>query len=223
MEYKFSDADFANATQVNIEQLQDEVNTSAIVPNVTSMALEDFTSSFEVTVTFDGVISVEEEAILVDIITNYEYRGYKDTVAVLKDVKSPGTNGGTFTSYTWITRELNTLIGDVNFVALNNNEFTITEGVYNISIISPACNVKNHQVRLHNVTTAADVEYGTSEYTTNGIVSNSTLNTIVKLTETNAFKVQHICYETTQNIGLGKATGFAVSEVYCTITIHKLI
>jgi hypothetical protein len=223
MEYKFDNTNFLNAVKVNLEQLQTEIK-SAINVNIINVALEAFSDSiFNVVITFDTALSEAEEEVLGVIIENYTYQGYQDTVALLKDVKPPGTNGGTFQSNTWIMRELNTLIGDVNFVILDNSQFTITEGTYNVRVSAPACNVQNHQIKLYNSTTSSDIEYGTSEFAASEVISNSTLNTILKLTESNTFEIQHICYKTVNNIGLGKATGFAINEVYCSVFIQKLL
>src|SRR5690606_21247003 len=59
-------------------------------------------------------------------------RVYKTRVAYLKDVKPSGTAGGTFTSGSWQTRDLNTIEGDSSFVSLASNQFTLQPGTYHI-------------------------------------------------------------------------------------------
>ena len=43
---------------------------------------------------------------------------------VVKDVKSTGAEGGTFTSGDWRTRDLNTVEGNSDLVTLPSNAFT---------------------------------------------------------------------------------------------------
>lgn len=220
--YYFTEVDFTNATNVNVEQLQKLITDSTIAPAVINTSLESVSDGiFIITIFFTSALSEAEETTLHDIVDAYTYNSYADVVAVLKDIKSPGINGGTFTSGSWNTRELNTLIGNVGFVALNNNQFTLDPGTYSISVNSPACDVDNHQIRLKNMTLNTIIEYGTSEFATKGIVSNSTLHIMINIPTSYTYEVQHICFTTAANIGLGKATGFAVSEIYTTAIIQK--
>lgn len=75
-------------------------------------------------------------------------------VVYLKDVRLPGTNGGTFPSSTWGQRALNTIENPSGYtwVSLNGNQFTLAPGQYEILATVPSHWCNRAQARLRNVT-----------------------------------------------------------------------
>ena len=92
---------------------------------------------------------------------------------------------------------------------------------YIITIKAPAVNVLSHQIRLQNITDATTEDYGTGNFSNNGITSYSEINHTMTVSADKVFEVQHICGQTTLNIGLGRGTGFGTNEVYTSVTISK--
>jgi hypothetical protein len=83
----------------------------------------------------------------------------------IQDQQAQNTNGGTFTSGAWQTRVLNTEASDTGgYASLSSNQITLAAGTYECFIICPAHHVNRHQARLYNITDAAVVLTGTSEY-----------------------------------------------------------
>lgn len=221
--YTYDEQDFKNASQINIEDLQKIITDSAISSaEVSYITYETKTvSTFVVDVVFDGTLSGGDITILNGIIEAYEYYSYADITATLKDLKSVGTNGGTFTKSAWRTRDLNTLSGDVNFVTLSSNQFTLIAGSYTITAKAPACDVRNHQIRLYNITDASLTSMGSNAFSWGGVMTSSDIYTTITISATKTYEIQHICSDTSTNIGFGKATGFNTDELYTTVLITK--
>jgi hypothetical protein len=146
----------------------------------------------------------------------------KQEMYVIKDIKSIGSAGGTFTRDLWITRTLNNLesINGTN-VTLNNNEFTLQSGKWALRAICPAFNVNNHTARIYNVSDTVTSIIGTSSTTNGSSTSFSEINGIINISSSKIFRIQHICSTTRTNNGLGNPTGYG-SEVYTTVILTKL-
>jgi len=83
------------------------------------------------------------------------------SVAVIADVKSVSTHGGTFTAGAWQTRDLNTEISDAdNIVSISSNQFTLIPGTYLIQFGAPAYGVSYHRARLYDITNSAVIAQG---------------------------------------------------------------
>lgn len=142
-------------------------------------------------------------------------------VAYVKDVKSSGVGGGTFTSGAWQTRDLNNLSGD-NFLSVSSNQFTLTPGKYDVEITAPAYEVNFHQARLQNITDAIRQILGSVSYSESGASGNvSNISRIVgsfELSSQKVFEVQHRC---TTSGTFGNA-GSIADEIYTQVKITKL-
>lgn len=145
-------------------------------------------------------------------------------VAYLKDVKPSGTNGGTFTSGAWRTRELNTIEGDSEIVSLSGNQFTLQPGKYTLGGSCPIYGVvAAHQTRLRNITDGTTVFMGTSDYNATTTSSGrSDLDGMITIVNPTTFEIQHIAGATQSNTGFGLPSAFGENEVYSQIKIVKI-
>lgn len=149
----------------------------------------------------------------------------KPRTAYVKDVKSSGTAGGTFTSGAWQTRDLNTLEGDTEFVSLSSNQFTLSEGKYEIEAIAQAYAVDKHAIKLRNTTDSTDDIIGGVTFSDNldgGHSNNSVLKGQIDITSSKTFEIQHRSDLTQASNGFGLAFGVGVSEIYCQVKITKI-
>jgi hypothetical protein len=217
----YTDDDFKNAAQINIEDLQNIINASAITS--AAVLYINYTTNndntFSAGIVFDGSVSPGDITLLDNIITAYTYNSYSETYATIKDVKPAGSNGGLFTANAWQTRILNTIEGDMKFASLSNNVITLQPGNYSIFIKAPACDVRNHQSRLWNIVDSTAI-MGSNAYSYNGIMTSSDIFTVLSVSAEKTFRIEHICSDTSANIGFGKATGFASDEIYTIISIQ---
>lgn len=144
--------------------------------------------------------------------------------AYIKDIKSDGTDGGTFTSGAWQTRDLNTLEGDSSFVTLSSNQFTLPPGKYEIEAKAPALGGDDHKIKLYNATDAIDEIIGSSGYSRNSS-SNQTDSLFVgkiEITTSKTFEIRHRCQTTVATFGFGTASTFGVDEIYTQVKITKV-
>ena len=143
-------------------------------------------------------------------------------VAFLRDVKSSGTDGGTFTSGAWQTRDLNTIEGDSEIVSLSANQFTLQAGKYVIEASAPAWSVNYHKSKIRNITGSSDAILGSSMYTNSGATNCSTIYGTLIVNSPTVFELQHRCSVTGANTGLGVPATFGVDEVFAQVKITKL-
>jgi hypothetical protein len=149
---------------------------------------------------------------------------YAISVARITDSKASGTDGGTFTSGAWRTRDLNAIEDDPDsIVTLSSNQFTLGAGTYLIQWSAPAFDIGRHRTQLWDVTGSTDLAKGTSEYvgTTDDSQTRSFGFDIVTLTASNAFEIQHRSDNSQSGNGFGVASSMA-AEKYTMVTIFKL-
>lgn len=146
-------------------------------------------------------------------------------VMIIEDQKASGVVGGTFTAGSWVTRDLNTISGDI-FGSLESNQFTFPSGTYYLEIFAPASEVALHKAKLvaDPNGTPIDFKIGTSATCNNSsyVYSESRIQIKFTITETTTFEVQHRCTITASSIGFGRPTSLGVNEIYTTIKAYKL-
>lgn len=165
--------------------------------------------------------SVSTAKIVDDAVTSAKYA---ISVAVLVDEKAENTDGGTFTSGAWQTRDLNTEVSDPDgIVTIASNQFTLGAGTYLIAWECPAYRVQFNQSRLFDVTGSAAVEGGMSNYaeSTSQFWGVSNGSAVVSPTSSNVYEIQHFAHTTRNSDGFG-VRGSAGAERYTRVTITKL-
>lgn len=154
-------------------------------------------------------------------------RQSKQKIAILEDRKTTGTNGGTFTSGAWRTRDLNTeVIDDDNLVSISSNQFTLVPGKYKIHIASVIGLVNTVKPRLYNVTDSAVVNEGINAYHNAAVNGNTIVSCdfYVNIAASKAFELQMQCQTTGATTGFGSATvaWSPAHETYTQIVIEQL-
>ena len=148
--------------------------------------------------------------------------------ALICDSKGNTTDGGTFTSGAWRTRDLNQEISDEDgIVSISSNQFTLAAGTYLIIFRAPAMKVDFHVSKLILITSGVSSfteKAGSSSYSNNGVVvQNESFGVArVTLTGSGTFEIQHQC-ETTKTVdGFGQpSNGYASESIYTTVEIYK--
>lgn len=151
------------------------------------------------------------------------------TVAIptlhVQDQKAANTAGGTFTSGSWQTRDLNTVVTNtITGASLASNQITLPAGTYHIFASAPAHAVYAHKAKLYDITNSADLIIGTSEYThnTSPKMTRSFVQGRFTLAAETVVELQHRCGTTIATAGFGTACNFAVVEVYSDVEIQKV-
>lgn len=144
--------------------------------------------------------------------------------AILGDVKSNNTQGGSFTSGAWRTRDINTEISDADdIVSLSSNQFTLQAGSYLIEVQATAYRVNRNMIKLYNVTASADIAFGSSMYANTGYNGGniSYLSTRITIGAARTFEIRHRCQSNNTSHGFGQASDFGNNELYLVVKIFK--
>jgi hypothetical protein len=148
-------------------------------------------------------------------------------VAVFRDEKTQGTDGGSFTSGAWRTRVLNTSqYNGISGCSLSSNQVTLPAGTYYVEGQAPTGDaVNSHQTRWQNITDGTTTIVGTSGLSSDNAgadpATSSFIEGVFTIASSKAFELQHICFTTKNTNGFGYASNFT-TEVYSTVTIQKL-
>jgi len=139
----------------------------------------------------------------------------------VRDEKANNTDGGTFTSGAWRTRDLNTIkTNEITGASLSSNQITLPSGTYYIDAFAPVYNAARHQTALYNITDSAFQIIGTSEYII-GSVNKSFVKGRFTISAQKTFELQHQCTTTESGDGLGVKTNFSQVCVYSEVQIWR--
>ncbi|RWE99975.1 hypothetical protein [Mesorhizobium sp.] len=142
--------------------------------------------------------------------------------AVLEDQKASATEGGTFTSGAWRTRDLNTEVLDPSsLVSIAANAFTPTVAGW-VDWSAPASNIGQHKTRLFNVTDASVAGVGSSEQSAGSADTQTRSFGGAPVVAGKAYRIEHQCTNTVATNGLGRPSGFASTvEVYTIVQFWR--
>jgi hypothetical protein len=154
-----------------------------------------------------------------DVVDNFQ------DIAIFNETQANGTEGGTFTSGSFVKRTLNTtVVNNITGCSIASSVITLPAGTYFVSAVAPALQVSNHKLRLQNTTDATTIAIGTNGSTAaaNTVQTNATLVTCFTLAASKTIELQHRCATTAATYGFGTQNGFSVSEIYASITIARI-
>jgi hypothetical protein len=144
--------------------------------------------------------------------------------ATFNDTKSSSTNGGTFTSGAWRTRDLNTSqFNNITSASLASNQISLPAGTYYVSAGAPAFYVNEHQARFQNITDGTTAILGSNAGSGQALIlqTQATLSGTFTIAGTKVFELQHRANTTKADNGFGVALSWG-SEVYGTVSITKV-
>jgi hypothetical protein len=154
--------------------------------------------------------------------TTYTY----GKLAYFRDEQTSGTNAGTFTSGSFVTRTLNTtVVNNITGASLGSNQITLPAGTYWFLAHAPALNCDSHRAQIYNVTDAATALLGDSaaySSSAGNVGDRAIVQGPVTISAQKVFELRHRCSTTRASNGLGVAASFGVTEVYSQIWIWKL-
>lgn len=142
----------------------------------------------------------------------------------VREEQASGTNGGTFTSGSWVTRVINTTkTNEISSASLASNQITLPAGTYYLEATAPAYNVQESILKLYNVTDSNDILIGTSASSNTAVTSQVSVKGRFTLAGTKILELRHRCNSTTSTFGLGVAANMSVVEAYAEILIWKIL
>jgi len=143
----------------------------------------------------------------------------------VQEQQSAGTDAGTFTSGSWQTRTLNTVVtNEISGASLGSNQITLPAGTYIIEASLPGYRCDLHKGALYNTSDTAFELQGTSEKTTSAsaISTRSFITGKFTISAEKVFELQHRCSSTKGTDGFGVASNFGVTEIYADVMIWKV-
>jgi hypothetical protein len=178
------------------------------------------TTNVKIPVSIDGSRLVADSTATAGISWN------SSSYAIIRDEKTTGTNGGTFTSGAWVIRTLNTTVSyptGQNDISLTGNIITLDPGVYRVESICPGNRCSRHTSRIVNNDTSAVLIVGTvvDSTTTQDLTTLSIASGILTVSTILNIRIEHRCTTTRNTNGLGIASGFQ-TEVYTQVNIEKI-
>ena len=148
--------------------------------------------------------------------------GLNASYARLADVKGNTTQGGSFTSGAWRTRDITTEETDPDgIVSISSNQFTLQAGTYHIYASCCAVGVDNHNCRIYNITDSSTLLTGLANKNQEENVSDyAHVRGQFTISGTKVFELQHRCQTTVTTHGFGAYASWN-NNVYSTIEIYK--
>lgn len=144
---------------------------------------------------------------------------------LVTDQKNQNTAGGTFTAGDWRTRDLNTEVSDAGgCVTVASNQITVgITGTYRFNIRAPAYACNAHQLKLYDVTGAADVAVGMSSYanSSNNGWSVAQVCGTATLTSGHVYEVRHRCTTSSSTSGFGVVCNYG-PETYTIVEMWRV-
>ena len=199
-------------SEVKVDTISERTSANGVV--VDGVTIKDS----GLTIPSGGTITNNGTASGVGLFTSY---------AIIYDQKTVGTNGGSFTSGAWRTRDLNTVHADPDsIVTLSANQFTLGAGTYWIEAFSTAAYIQQHQLAIYDVT-GTTLYPGINNFSQTG--GDHWGSVIVSMRHTasasNTYELQHRCRTTkTSTSAFGISHGGYWSDtpdIYSVVKIFK--
>jgi hypothetical protein len=160
------------------------------------------------------------------VLTAAQLNGVLDNfqdIAIFNEQQTSGTNGGTFTSGSYLKRTLNTtIVNNITSCTLTSSVISLPAGTYAVTAFAPAYNVSRHKLRLQNTTDSTTIALGVGGLVGDNGQINAVLQTVFTIAGTKTIELQHRCQTTAVTNGFGVPTSFGDNEVYSTIQITRI-
>ncbi|WP_110995379.1 phage tail protein [Pseudomonas sichuanensis] len=151
---------------------------------------------------------------------------FANTFLHVEDRKATNTAGGTATAATWTTRDLNSVrVNRIPGSSVASNQITLPAGTYRFDARAPAIGVGAHQIRLRNITDAADVDTGSSGFSVSSglnAMTDSVIGGEFTIAATKVFEIQHNVGTTRATNGFGAAANLGTTEIYTQAKFWRL-
>ena len=156
----------------------------------------------------------------------------KEQFLHVQDQKANGTDGGTATSGSYQTRDLNTVeTNEIAGASLAANRITLAAGTYYVEWSAPAhadgAVTSRHKTRLSNISGAAVSIIGTSEFVESSGSEPVTTRSFgagrFTIAGSTVLELQHRVEVTNSADGFGQSVSFGDIEVYSDIKIWRIL
>lgn len=143
----------------------------------------------------------------------------------VRDEKANGTQGGTFTSGAFRTRDLNTVkTNTITGASLASNQITLPTGSYFVDAVAMAFRVDGHIAQLYNISDSSVTVLGLNGTSGPSDTAQGTARVrgYFTIASSKVFELQHRCQTTGTTIGFGIRNECGQTEVYSDVLIWKV-
>ena len=141
----------------------------------------------------------------------------------IQDQKNSGIDGDGILSGAWRTRVLNVVLtNEIPGSSLASNQITLPAGIYFVMASAGCYGPERHQAKLYNITDAADILIGTSEYNNAAVYGIQTRSFVTGRFTLSAAKVIELRHQVQVNATGGVASNWGVVEIYSDVKIWKM-
>jgi hypothetical protein len=159
------------------------------------------------------------------VLTAAQLNGVLDNfedIAIFNEQQASGTNGGTFTSGSYIKRTLNTtVVNNITTCSIASSVITLPAGTYAVTAFAPAYTVARNKLRLQNMTDSTTIALGQNCFADLS-QQIAVLQTLFTITGTKTIELQHRAQTTINTNGYGVPCSFGDNEVYAQIQIVRV-
>ena len=145
--------------------------------------------------------------------------------AIIADQKASNATGGSSSTGSFNTRDLNTELADPDgIVSISSNQFTLQAGSYLIKASAPAFKAQRHQIIVQNITDSSVSIVGSCEYNDNSaqVQTRSFLAGRVTISAAKVFEIRHRIDNAEGTFGLGVEWNFdTLASIYTIVEIFK--
>ena len=151
---------------------------------------------------------------------------YESQLLHVRDEKSANTAGGAFTSGSWQTRTLNTVMtNEISGASLSSNQVTLPSGTYYLHAGARGYTVNVNKLKWYNTSDSSDVLIGDQARSDSSANANAFVSVMGRFTISaqKTFELQHRCETTRSDAnGYGPAANFGVVEVFANVQLWKV-
>tara|TARA_R100000808_G_scaffold24768_1_gene58185 strand:+ start:2516 stop:3370 length:855 start_codon:yes stop_codon:yes gene_type:complete len=203
----------------NLEILPGKINLPS------SGGIYESDGSTEILTESSGAVTLKNTTINSSVVFPAGGTGNPISVAVIADEKSATSDGGTTSTGSFLTRDINTEISDPDgIVSISSNQFTLGSGTYLINWSATAHMSNEHQTQLYDITGSGILEMGTAEYTASGVnvMTSSKGSFIHTISSNNIYEIRHRVATAKASNGFGIPANFGENIIYLLVVIYKL-
>ena len=146
-------------------------------------------------------------------------------LAIFRDEKTSGTNGGAATINAWTKRTLNTtLVNNIAACSIASSVVTLTAGTYFVTASSTFYRTDVSQIKLRNTTAGSDIVLGMTAFGNSAVAGGavqSDLQGYFTLTGSTNIEMQYYVGATNSSNDLGQSGTFG-TNIYSTLTIQQV-
>lgn len=149
----------------------------------------------------------------------------------VRDQKASGTDGGTFTSGAWRTRDLNTVLTNtIPGASLVSNQITLPAGTYEVDALAPhyqngSSNATIAKARIYDITGSAQLATGPHTRINGSSAAGQLLSPArgrFMLAVASVVELQHYTTQTKNTDGFGAAMSIGEPEIYSDVIIRRI-